>query len=128
MSTSLLLSLSVFALYCVQAGGLPSIYCDICGKVYRSRDELVAHHSAVHKDSPALADQPQRANRSNSGDSAAHKDGSAQNEEGEDGSGEKSRTIADNAAERTGSLSGPLERDRRKVSINLSVTLWMALW
>ena len=99
--------------------------------MYRTRDELVAHHSAVHKDSPALADQSQKANRSNSGDSTVHKDGSAQvpeNEEGEDGSGEKSRTIADNAAERTGSLSGPLERDRRKVSINLSVTLWMALW
>ena len=120
------LSLSAFALFSTQVGGLPSFYCDICGKVYTSRDELVTHHSSVHSDSPALAGQPQETNRSSGGDSAIQEDGSAlvpDNEDGESESGEKSETIADNAAQRTGSLNGTLERDRRKVNGKLSVIL-----
>ena len=123
--------LSVLALFPAQVGGLPSFYCDICGKVYKNRDELVTHHSTVHTDSPALADQPQETNRNSSRDSAIQEDRSApvpDNEEdesqsGENGSGEKSETTADSAAQRRGSLGGTLERDRRKVSGLLSVTL-----
>lgn len=78
----------------------------------------MAHHSAAHNtDSPAPGEQQEsrQTNRVNSGDSATQQGEAVENEEGEGGSGEKSGPVADNAAQRTGSLSGTLERDRRKV-------------
>lgn len=63
------------------------MYCDICGRVFKSCDELAVHHSAVHTATNGV-----------------------DNEDG--GSAEKS--VADTDAQR---MCGTVERDRRKVSV-----------
>lgn len=89
--------------------------------MFKCRDELVTHHSIAHNISPGQVEQQQQqshqTNRGNNNTSVAQPNDSSpvvDNEEGE-GRGEESGVIADNAAQRIGSLVGKVERDRRKV-------------
>ena len=73
----------------------------MCGKVFKTHDELSEHHSIAHS---------QQTNGSVSGDSAAHQDVSSTCENEEDGA------VANGTAQSNGRLTANVERDRRKVS------------
>ena len=99
---------------------MPSIYCDVCGKVFKCREELVEHHSIAHNKPSSQVEQPHQTNGINSDSAAASQDdvspAALEDEECEVvTSGDKPGTIADNAVQRNGSLTGSVERDRRKV-------------
>ena len=102
--------------FIVQTGGLPSCYCDVCGKVYKSREELVAHHSAVHYQPE---EQPHQTNGVTGVSTSQQDDRSTASGDEEDHETlrKKLGTLADNAPQSNGSLIGIAERDKRKVSI-----------
>ena len=89
--------------------------------MFKCREELVEHHSIAHNKPPPQVQPLHQTNGINSGDSiAAQQDAvspaALEDQECEvETSGDKSGAIADNAAQRNGSLTGIVERDRRKV-------------
>ena len=88
--------------------------------MFRSRDELVEHHFITHNKSPPGVEQLYQ-NNGISSELSTTQQGDVppaviEDEECEvETSRDKSETIADNAAQRNGSLTVSAERDRRMV-------------
>ena len=89
--------------------------------MFKSRNELIKHHSIAHNKPPPGVEQLQQLHQNNgiSSNPATTRQVPPEVIEDEEceveTSGNKSETIADNAAQRNGSLTGSAERDRRKV-------------
>lgn len=88
--------------------------------MFKSRNELVKHHSIAHNKPPPRVEQLHQNNGISSYRATAQQSNAPpealEDEECEvETSGDKSGAIADNAAQRNGSLTGAAERDRRKV-------------
>lgn len=102
----------------LQAGGLPYYFCEACGKVYFTQDELMKHRSATHNKIP----QPQSTLSGDPTDNSANQDTARGDEDasadGPNTSGGEPSSTDEVVSSRNGSFSmdGELERNRRQVS------------
>ena len=103
----------------LQAGGLPYYFCEKCGKVYLTQDELVEHHSATHNKTPQ---QPQFSQSGGPAENSINQ-GITQGDEdtsvnGPSPSGEEALAMGEVVSNKNGSFSmdGDLEHNRRQVS------------
>jgi len=97
----------------LQAGGLPYYFCEACGKVYFTPEELNKHRSEAHNKIPQSSQSSDPPDNSGNQDTAQGDDDDSVNGPNTSG-GEPSSDVVSN---RNGSFSmdGELERNRRQV-------------
>ncbi|XP_065898230.1 uncharacterized protein [Dysidea avara] len=114
---------------CTKAGGLPYYFCEKCGKVYLTQDELVEHHSATHNKTPQ---QPQFSQSGGPAENSINQ-GITQGDEdtsvnGPSPSGEEALAMGEVVSNKNGSFSmdGDLEHNRRQLEMRLMFSYWRA--